>query len=421
LGENNLFANKKEFLATSSFLLFIFLIRIFFLYQEYQEFLSKPFYYTTATVLEQYAKEKNSKSYQVLKLKIEDGKSIYTTSYIKKNLILFKVRVKIIIDNKLSFQDYLSSFYSRVIIKDIYTKKSDKQEFLLDYILSQHTDKRVQSFYSAIFLATRLDIDLRQEISKLGISHLVALSGFHLGILWAIVFGILNILYSPLQQKYFPYRYSFIDLGFLTVIILGLYLWFVEYPPSLVRSFAMVFLGWIFIVLGVRLVSFSFLSIIILILLIIEPFFLFSISFWFSILGVFYIYLILQWFSSSNRPIYSLLYISFGLFVLMLPIVHIYFGITSYWQLTSPILSIIFILFYPLALLAHILDFGWVFDDILILIFSSTKIVTQNILAQDLAFPYLVSSIFAIWSRLLFIITILMATLYSIYLFRGLF
>ena len=49
------------------------------------------------------------------------------------------------------------------------------------------------------FFATPLAKEVREKISLFGVSHLVALSGFHLGILWALVYGGLLLLYRPLQ------------------------------------------------------------------------------------------------------------------------------------------------------------------------------------------------------------------------------
>jgi len=419
--KNNLFSNTREFLLVSSVLIAVILIRLLFLYQEYKEFLDKPFFYTTATILEQYTKSKNNRKYTILKLKTKDGYLIYTISNIKQNIRYHRVRVKIIIDKNLIFKDYLGSFYSQVIIREIYSKIENRQKLVYQYIASQHINIKIQSFYSAIFLATPLIKELRDDVSKLGINHLVALSGFHLAILWGIIFGSLNILYRPFQQNFFPYRYNLIDLGFITIIILSLYLWFVGYPPSLVRSLAMVVSAWIAIILGVRFVSFKFLAVIVLLLLSLNPNFIISISFWFSVAGVFYIYLILKYSLNSYKLLISIIYIPFGIFILMLPIVHIFFQTTNPYQLLSPLLSILFTIFYPLSLMAHILNIGWIFDDILLFIFSLANSFIDNILPQDIVLPYIISSIFSIWSRLLFMITLFMAILYGTYLFWSIF
>ena len=280
----------------------------------------------------------------------------------------------------------------------------------------------IVSFYSAIFLATPLDINLRKKISMLGVSHLVALSGFHLSILWGVLFGILNILYRPLQERYFNYRYNLLDLGVITILLLGVYLWFVEYPPSLVRSFVMLLSAWVLILLGIRLVTFQSLLTLTLLILAVNPHFIISVAFWFSILGVFYIYLILLWSEGNNKIVISMIYIPIGIYILMLPIIHILFGVTCFWQMMSPILSILFILLYPLSLFFHIINLGWIFDEVLLYLFTLPNgSGVDNFLPLDIALIYIFTSIIAIWSRAIFIFTLLLALSYASYLFWGIF
>lgn len=418
LEKPSLFATKREFIMALSLLIIVIIGRLLLLYQEYDEFRSKPFYYTTATVLKQYKKDR----YYVLKLKTKDGYNIYTTSYMKRDISLYKIRIKILIDDKLTYWEYISSFYSQVVIKKIYTKTLDRRDYLLERIKSQHNNMEIVSFYSAIFLATPLDINLRKKISMLGVSHLVALSGFHLSILWGVLFGILNILYRPLQERYFNYRYNLLDLGVITILLLGVYLWFVEYPPSLVRSFVMLLSAWVLILLGIRLVTFQSLLTLTLLILAVNPHFIISVAFWFSILGVFYIYLILLWSEGNNKIVISMIYIPIGIYILMLPIIHILFGVTCFWQMMSPILSILFILLYPLSLFFHIINLGWIFDEVLLYLFTLPNgSGVDNFLPLDIALIYIFTSIIAIWSRAIFIFTLLLALSYASYLFWGIF
>ena len=274
----------------------------------------------------------------------------------------------------------------------------------------------ITNFYQAIFLATPLQKELRRKVSKLGVSHLIALSGFHLGILSAVLFFLIRPLYRLGQQRYFPYRFDFIDIGFVVLTILGFYVWFVDSPASLVRSFVMMLVGWVVIILGVELLSFGFLATVVLLLLAIFPKMLLSLAFWFSVLGVFYIFLIIQRFLDINKYLMTWL-ISFGIFLLMLPVVHLIFPITTESQLYSPLLSLGFTLFYPLSMGLHVLGVGGLFDEMLMSLFMMQSEIRYIQIPLPLAFGYLILSVGAIYSRWLFYLLFLVAFGFMIWIF----
>jgi competence protein ComEC len=411
-----LFLNAKEFWITISILSAIVLIRLAFEYQEYQEFVSKPFYYTEATLLQEQTKTKDHKRYKILKLKDRDGRVFYTATYSKENFVGKLLRVKIVPTEDISFGDYLGAFYAKSRVKILGDTPTTIKDLFIDSVASQHSDSRVNSFYQAIFFATPLDRTLRDDISALGVSHLVALSGFHLSILWGVIYGILAILYRPLQQRYFPYRMMLLDMGIVTLIALGYYLCFVDSPPSLMRSYTMLFVAWVLLLLGIELVSFELLGSVAVLLLALFPYLIVSFGFYLSIVGVFYIYLVIRY-GGSDKWLISLLYIPIGIFILMLPILHSIFGLVSMWQLLSPILSLGFILFYPSVILLHIVGYGDLFDDLLIYLFSLPLSPKESLLPIWALSIYLLLSIGSIWSRWLFGLTFLSALTYGGYIF----
>jgi len=417
LEKPKLFTNTREFIVVIGFLIVIVSVRLGWTYYEYREFVTKPFYYTQAVVLQQYTKQKWGRPYEVLKLKSQDGYEFYTTAHLKDNLSGYSVRIKLMPDESIGFWEYQRAFYIKAKIKKVYEKLETVKSQLLEKIASQHKNNHIISFYQAIFLATPIDKELREIIAMLGVSHLVALSGFHLTILWGLVFGLLHLFYRPLQQRYFPYRYSLLDLGLITVVLLGFYLWFVGSPPSLVRSFTMLSIAWVLLLLGIELVSFYLLGFVILLLLALFPLLISSLGFWFSVAGVFYIFLLLHWTKDHNKWLINLLYIPFGIFLLMLPIVHTVFGVTTLWQLLSPLLSLLFIPFYPLAIALHLVGFGGVLDDSLIKLFALPKMAIESILSIEMVLGYLLVSIFSIGSRIFFVLTLLLALLYFGYLY----
>jgi len=417
LEKPKLFPEKKIFIWVILFFLLVILIRLFFEYQAYQHFISKPFYYTHAKVLNAYQKSKGNQRYQVLKLRSEEGLTFYTTNYSQDNFDHKRLRLQIFPNKNISFSDYLGTFYVKSRIKAQELIPVTFKDGLLGKVASQHEKSSLQSFYNAIFFATLLEKELREKISMLGVSHLVALSGFHLGILWGLVYGLLLLLYRPFQQRFFPYRHALFDVGTVAMILLGAYLWFVDFPPSLLRSYAMVLVGWMVLLLGLELLSFTFLTTIILILVALFPSLLVSLSFWLSVAGVFYIFLLLQYSKGLKTWVITLILIPLGIFLLMLPIVHTVFPVTSGYQLLSPLLSLLFIPFYPLVMGLHLLGLGSLFDTGLLALFDLPKSSTASLLPVWAILGYIGISIGAIWSKKLFWSVCGCASSYMVYLF----
>jgi competence protein ComEC len=417
LEKPKLFPEQKGFLLAIAVLILLLLIRLFFEYHAYQNFISKPFYYTYAKVMTAYEKSKNARHYTVLKLKSDEGFTFYTTTHRKEDFSHKRLRLQIFPNKSIKFKDYLGTFYVKSKIKHQETLAITMKDNLLEKVASQHKNESLQNFYNAIFFATSLDKTLRQRIAKLGVSHLVALSGFHLGILWGLVYGLLLLLYRSVQQRFFPYRHALFDVGLVAMILLGLYVWFVDFPPSLVRSFAMVLVGWGVLLLGMELLSFTFLTTILLTLVVLFPSLLVSLSFWLSVVGVFYIFLLLQYIKEFNAKLISLVFIPFGIFILMQPVVHGIFGVTSVYQLLSPLLSILFIPFYPLVMVLHLMGMGDMFDSSLLWLFSLPRQSVEHLLPLWLVFSYLGLSVWAIWSKKVFYMILGIASLYVFYLF----
>ena len=417
LEKPKLFPENKTFIWFSIALLVLIGIRLVFNYISYQEFITKPFYYTEATVLTSYEKTKYNKRYQVLKLRSDEGFTFYTTTHRKEDFNHKRLRLQIFPNKSISFGDYLGTFYVKSKIKHQEKIPLTFKDTLLQKVAAQHDESALKSFYNAIFFATPLNKKLREKISMLGVSHLVALSGFHLTILWGLVYGFLLLLYRPLQQKFFPYRHALFDVGLIAMILLGIYLWFVDFPPSLVRSYAMVLVGWMVLLLGMELLSFAFLTTILLLLVALFPSLLVSLSFQLSAAGVFYIFLLLQYTKTMKAKIITLLVIPIGIFILMLPVVHGTFGVTSLYQLASPVLSVLFIPFYPLSMVLHVVGFGGIFDSVLLWLFSLPEESKESILPLWALLVYVGLSIRAIWSKKVFYSVCVLATLYMIYLF----
>ena len=413
----SVFETNKSFLWILILLGSLFLLHLGSYYRNYQEWISKPFYFTHATVLHSYEKREGKRVYQVLKLRSEEGLTFYTTSYQKHAFAQTRLRIEVFPKATLSFWNYLGGFYVKSRIRTVQKLPKRLKERLSDYVASQHHNASLGSFYRAIFFATPLEHTLREKVALLGISHLVALSGFHLGIIWALVYGSLLLVYRFFQQRYFPYRFALLDVGFMTVVMIGIYVWFVGAPPSLLRSYAMLLIGWAVLLMGMALLSFTFLFTIMALLLALFPTLCVSLGFWLSIAGVFYIFLLLKYTQTYTQRTVSLVVIPLGIFLLMLPVVHGIFGVTSLYQLLSPLLSLLFIPFYPLTILLHLLNVGAWLDPILEWLFALSKEAQNHLLPLWAVGGYGVLSLSAMGNKRAFYLLLTVACLYGLFLF----
>jgi competence protein ComEC len=362
----DLFRSKKELLFFTLGMLLIFASHIYLRYRHYQIFHAERFYRTQAEVLNHYQKRKPSgRRYHVLKLRSEDGAVFYTTNY--EDIINLKGRhVALgIITDKISFLDYLRTFYAPTYDLRIFEKEPGLKDWLRNSIERQHETNSTKALFSALFLGEPIAKDLRADVAKLGISHLIAISGFHLGVLFSILYFLLRYPYLYLQKRYFPYRNIRFDLTMMILPILFTYLWMLDFIPSLLRSFVMLAYGFFLYHRHFKILSFEVLLVTVLTILALFPTFLFSIGFWFSVAGVFYIYLFLHHFAALKKWQIAI-GLNIWVYLLMIPIVHYFFSTFSWLQLYSPLLSILFVLFYPFELLLHLVGQGSLLDTLVL-------------------------------------------------------
>jgi competence protein ComEC len=177
----------------------------------------------------------------------------------------------------------------------------------------------------------------------------------------------------------------------------------------------MLFIGWILLIFGLELISFKLLFFTTFLVIAIFPKLLFSYSFLLSVAGVYYIFLILKWQKESFNLLKTIFIIPIGVFILMFPISHYIFPNSSIWQLASPILSVLFIIFYPLSLILHLLGYGDLFDNILSSLLILPRESVNIIMPIGLFTIYLILSIFAIFSKKVYIATFILALLITIW------
>ncbi|GAA7772197.1 ComEC/Rec2 family competence protein [Helicobacter pylori] len=368
-GAFELLTTPKEYLLCGVFLSLLLAINLYLEYLNYQKIdFSKPTS-LNAQILLQYPKTKDQKTYFVLKLQSK-GMIFYTT--IKeplKNLqyrhVQFFGKIK-----PCSFLESLKSCFFQTYSFSL-TRKQDFKSHVRHFIDSAHSSALVGNLYRALFIGDSLNKDLRDRANALGINHLLAISGFHLGILSASVYFLFSLFYTPLQKRYFPYRNAFYDIGVLVWVFLLGYLLLLDFLPSFFRAFLMGLLGFLACFFGVRLLSFKLLILACCIAIALLPKLLFSVGFLLSVCGVWYIFLFLKhtqaFFKTSSFLVRSFQAISLSVLVFlnMLIIAHAFFPMFSPYQLFSIPLGLIFVVFFPLSLFLHAVGLGSLLDSIL--------------------------------------------------------
>ncbi|WP_187946648.1 ComEC/Rec2 family competence protein [Helicobacter pylori] len=368
-GAFDLLSTPKEYLWCGVVLSLLLAINLYLEYLNHQRLdFSKPTS-LNAQILLQYPKIKDQKTYFVLKLQSK-GMIFYTT--IKEPLKDLQYRHAQFFGKikSCSFLESLKSCFFQTYSFSL-TRKQDFKSHLRHFIDSAHSNALVGNLYRALFIGDSLNKDLRDRANALGINHLLAISGFHLGILSASVYFLFSLFYTPLQKRYFPYRNAFYDIGVLVWVFLLGYLLLLDFLPSFFRAFLMGLLGFLACFFGVRLLSFKLLILACCIAIALLPKLLFSVGFLLSVCGVWYIFLFLKhtqaFFKTSSFLMRSFQVISLSalIFLNMLIVAHAFFPMFSPYQLFSIPLGLIFIVFFPLSLFLHAVGLGSLLDNIL--------------------------------------------------------
>ncbi|GAA7289374.1 ComEC/Rec2 family competence protein [Helicobacter pylori] len=368
-GAFELLTTPKEYLWCGVFLSLLLAINLYLEYLNYQKLdFSKPTS-LNAQILLQYPKTKDQKTYFVLKLQSK-GMIFYTT--IKEPLKNLQYRHAQFFGKikSCSFLESLKSCFFQTYSFSL-TRKHNFKSHVRHFIDSAHSNALVGNLYRALFIGDSLNKDLRDRANALGINHLLAISGFHLGILSVSVYFLFSLFYTPLQKRYFPYRNAFYDIGVLVWVFLLGYLLLLDFLPSFFRAFLMGLLGFLACFFGVRLLSFKLLVLACCIAIALLPKLLFSVGFLLSVCGVWYIFLFLKhtqiFFKTSSflRRSFQAISLSALVFLNMLIVAHAFFPMFSPYQLFSIPLGLIFIVFFPLSLFLHAVGLGSLLDHFL--------------------------------------------------------
>lgn len=386
-------------------------------YRDYKRLTTFDDAYLQAEVVQQYQKQKGESYYQVLRLRSSDGVQFYTTApYYLRDLQGYSLELLLKTDG-LTFLEYMKGFFAYSKISKVFSYRSVRQS-VADLIASKHDNSHIAQIFGALFTASAMDRELRSSLSSLGISHLLAISGFHLGVLTFIIIVVLSPLYTQFQQRFFPYRQSRRDLFVMTLLILFVYLWFLDFVPSLVRAFGMMFIGFILYDRGVRVLSMQSLSVTVMLLLSLWPRLFFSLGFWLSVGGVFSILLFLRYFSHWHKGI-QFITVHIWVYLMMLPSGLWLFGSFSMLHPLSVLWTMSFIIFYPFVLIAHLIGLGALLDGVLLELLEMSSPSSVTIYGPLVLFQ-LSLALSVVWYRkalpllLVVILTVFISAVYQI-------
>jgi len=112
LEKPKLFSTAREFWLVLLFLAVIVAVRLFLYYSEYQDFISKRFYYCDVEVLQQYKKMKRDRTYTVLRVYSEElHLTFFTTTDRDENFLDKTLRLKLFPSKNIRFFEYLSTSF----------------------------------------------------------------------------------------------------------------------------------------------------------------------------------------------------------------------------------------------------------------------------------------------------------------------
>ncbi len=396
----DLFEDKRDYKEFAALILAILTISLSIEFYHYSQLKKHKTAILKAHVLNEYTKTTSQKSYKVIKLKSEHGATFYTTAStrfhsVKNSDVLIKIWT-----GKLNFLSYLKGFYAKGWFLKT-TKHHSLRDDLAKKLQTLHKDSDIERIYAALYLAKPLTYELYNRFSALGISHLFAISGFHLGILSSVIFFLLYWLYKVPHERYLPYRNIRRDIFIATAVLLSGYVYFLGAPSSLVRAYTMLIVGFILYDRGFEVISMQTLFVAATLLLALFPRLFFSLGFWLSVSGVYYILLFLIHF--KELPIWKQFFIiPLWVYLAMLPISLAIFGNFSTLHPLSILFSILFTLFYPLSLLLHIIGLGDLLDPLLSWIVHAPLESYIVALPSWILIPYALLSLAALRSKKLF-------------------
>lgn len=237
-------------------------------------------------------------------------------------------------------------------------------------------DPIVASFMISLIFGDRsyLEGELLDAYQQLGLIHLLAISGLHVGIITAAAFY-MGIRSGLTRQT----------VNMLLILLLPIYVIMAGGAPSVIRAATMTAVALLLLLMKKRIFSIDTIGLACIFVLLLNPYYMFHIGFQLSFSVSQALLLSAKKISTVNNRVLQIFYVSFIAQVASLPLLLFHFYQFSIW---SPILNIVFVPFFSLFVLpaAFVLFFVMLFYPGLLPIF-----------VPFVSFPLQIMNSLAIW------------------------
>lgn len=289
--------------------------------------------------------------------------------------------------------NYLNKTYSITSI-DVINKGFNHNTikyYLLEYINKYYKNESA-SFIKGLVLGDTSDFsdEFKLSIKDNGIMHLFAISGLHIG----LIILVLNKILAKLKAK-----------NKIIAILLTIYLIITAFSPSVLRAVLMYFIALINKTKRLRLSSIDILSITLLILLIIYPYYMYNSGFVLSFLISSFIILISK-IIDDRKNITKTIIITVMSNILVLPITV---NMNNEFNLLAPITSVLFIylvsfVYLPLSFITLFLPFIARISDTLFQIFIKLSTFLSDYFSINIICKEISKPLFALFYLSIFIL-----------------
>lgn len=286
---------------------------------------------------------------------------------------------------------YINDVFYKINVESFYkTGKSNKMMYMIEnFILDKIKPLKSFSYINALVLGNKdyIDSEVIDSYENNGIMHLFAISGMHISLLIAI--------FNKIFKQDNIYKFLFI------IFIFAIY-YFLVGSVSLLRAILFYVVTFFNKISDFKLNKLKCIILIISILLVVNPYYIYSVSFWYSVLIGSSLFIMSNRINSKNGYFKKLIYISSLSFLLSFPItIYNFFEVNIF----SIVYNLVFVplvsfILYPLCLATLIFSF---LDNILfnfICIFESLSLFLNNF---SLNFIFIKPSLLLVFIYYLFI------------------
>ena len=280
------------------------------------------------------------------------------------------------IPNLFNYKKYLynNQIYYLVDAKSI---KVTKYNTKIIYYLRKIIQERISTIKNKEFIQTfilgdntLLDDDLISSFRTNGISHLFSISGMHISLFAALILYILKRLS---YNNYFIYS--------VVILFLLSYVYLIGFSPSATRSLIMYILFSINKLLNLHISKFDLMLLVLVIILLINPFYIYNVSFQYSYLISFTLVVFSSKLKYIKSNILKSLYISFISFLISFPICINNFFEVNFLSIIYNIFMIplISLIIFPLSIISFIITPISYILNIFTTIFSKLSLLLSEI------------------------------------------